>query len=1555
MRHIKHLSVLILCILPMALWGNTIVPFGKESPWEMKFVFQENDEGIPPANDSNGKAWYETDYDDSAWGALTGPIQRDDEWELGEGNFYKWENEYGCFYLRRTFTVNLDEVDVDNIFIKYIADDYAEIYINGVEVSRTQYNYEMRAQVPADLLVDGENTLAIYVNDNGGGGAYLDYAIVDVSDDAPFLSPYQDAQGVWYEYNDETESWEITGNDYWINDFVIPATLYDIPVTVIRDNAFGDGICNSITLPEGLLVIGNEAFRFGSLTSLTIPASVNEIGEDIVQGCDFLTSLTVAEGNSWFDSRDDCNAIIFTSEDKLIVSCPATTIPETVTSIGWHAFKGSLMAEITIPAQITMIEDEAFSECGQLVKVTMESEEPIEVDGDPFPDRNNQFLYVPAGCKQAYQETEPWSEFFAIYEEGEEIVYSSVGYVRLTEVDNGYKLTFVYDDQFVTSRLNGETVYSLEEVDGEPEWLNNRVCESVTQVVIDESFADARPTQTHSWFREMPVSSIEGLEYLNTSEVTSMNAMFCQSSNITSLDLSTFDTSNVLETGEMFLCCSGLTELTLPLSLSNLSDNACEGVGSEEAPCMIIVPDDFDFGEATVSASGFLWKGGWFRSSASFLDATVENPLDVTSYFIKNPSFDGNVYTGWSGTSWEHYRPQENAEQYNKNYDIYQDLIGLPEGVYKFSANTFYRAGNVEPAYKNFKAGNEESRYAKLYASTSDNEVETSISSPFSARLTSSLPEGSWLSATDEESNVTYWIPNDMPAADAFFKAGYCNDNEVLIAVTDGHLRIGARKSTTVTGDWSMFDDFALIYYGAGSDAVTFYKNSCLEKLETVDVTGAVYTNDYFSAYEEAIGALQEATTLEEVYAAITACQSAISVLKENLDLWRQLSSLQSLAMETAADTDYLELYRDQCSQWAETDYVALLEARTAPNEELVDEIARVTAMIDEVYHHPSGEDIDMTSLLVNPNFTDYENGWTKEAAFGGNVRADGLEENPCFESWNNANFDIYQIVKNLPKGVYRVSVQGFYRYGRNNYQAYLDGEQYTTKETCPVFIYLNNNITPFTNVYDMKVYDEEFYNYDHEQQALPNGTPIYFPNSMTSSSIAFSTGMYTQSAYGLVYNDGDEIRIGVKGSSNQLGDSWSIWDNFKLTFCGFKADVVRPVLEQAIAEAENELNIAMGSDMATALQDAINEGKAVVDGEDGEAMFNALMQLYDLKEPVSESKAVFVQLVEANNELASAIENAVASDDIVAEANALITSVTEGIANHTYADSDVEGLMEDIITMVHRLGIPQDMASATVANPVECTSIIINPAYDNGDNHGWSGDAVVNASSKNTENYNTNFDYYQELTGLPEGIYRVVVQGFYRAGSYFNDDLSYSADPTADNNALLYAVAGDDVVSKPLKRLASEALVTETLSDGWVYCDEGGKRAVPNTTTAGDEAFRTTNADGTSLLYSGNTVEAKVGSDGKLVIGLKKEALLDYDWTLWDNWQLFYLGKGFVLGDANGDGGVSATDITVAVDYMINGNTEIICLKNADVNEDGEVNVTDITLIVKMILEPSN
>ena len=120
-------------------------------------------------------------------------------------------------------------------------------------------------------------------------------------------------------------------------------------------------------------------------------------------------------------------------------------------------------------------------------------------------------------------------------------------------------LTFYCDN--VRAYRTG-TTYDLNMGTNKPVWNTDSTCRSVTRIVFDASFADARPTTTAYWFHLMEsLTTIEGIEYLNTSAVTNMSSMFYKCNQLTNLDVSHFNTANVTSFASLFYNCSNLTSI----------------------------------------------------------------------------------------------------------------------------------------------------------------------------------------------------------------------------------------------------------------------------------------------------------------------------------------------------------------------------------------------------------------------------------------------------------------------------------------------------------------------------------------------------------------------------------------------------------------------------------------------------------------------------------------------------------------------------------------------------------------------------------------------------------------------------------------------------------------------------------------------------------------------------------------------------------------------------------------------------------------------------------
>ena len=147
----------------------------------------------------------------------------------------------------------------------------------------------------------------------------------------------------------------------------IPNSNNNIVTAAIPAAVTYNGMTYSVTS------IGDRAFfNCRSLTSVTIPNSVTSIGDWAFADCSSLVSMVVESGNTKYDSRDNCNAIIETATNILIAGCQNTIIPNSVTSIGDRAFQYcSSLTSITIPNSVTSIGDDAFYNCDGLTSVTI--------------------------------------------------------------------------------------------------------------------------------------------------------------------------------------------------------------------------------------------------------------------------------------------------------------------------------------------------------------------------------------------------------------------------------------------------------------------------------------------------------------------------------------------------------------------------------------------------------------------------------------------------------------------------------------------------------------------------------------------------------------------------------------------------------------------------------------------------------------------------------------------------------------------------------------------------------------------------------------------------------------------------------------------------------------------------------------------------------------------------------------------------------------------------------------------------------------------------------
>ena len=187
-------------------------------------------------------------------------------------------------------------------------------------------------------------------------------------------------------------------------------------VTSIGDGAFrGCRGLTELTLPNSVTSIGDCAFYGCSgLTELILPNSVTSIGNYAFSDCSGLEKITVESGNSCYDSRDNCNSIIDTETNTLIVGCKNSVIPNGVTSIGDSAFGGcSGLTELTLSNSVTSIGGYAFAYCSGLAKIASLAGIPPMCGRKVFDgvNKTNCELIVPEGSVAAYKQAYGWNGF----------------------------------------------------------------------------------------------------------------------------------------------------------------------------------------------------------------------------------------------------------------------------------------------------------------------------------------------------------------------------------------------------------------------------------------------------------------------------------------------------------------------------------------------------------------------------------------------------------------------------------------------------------------------------------------------------------------------------------------------------------------------------------------------------------------------------------------------------------------------------------------------------------------------------------------------------------------------------------------------------------------------------------------------------------------------------------------------------------------------------------------------------------------------------------------
>ena len=337
----------------------------------------------------------------------------------------------------------------------------------------------------------------------------------------------------WYKSNDDGSNANI------IKKVVFDASFANARPTNCHLWFYG---CKNLTTIEGIEYLNTE-----NVTSMSLMFS----------GCSALTTLNLSN----FDTQSVTNMTGMFSDCRALTTLDVSNFnTQNVTDMSFMFFNCSAITTLDIAKFDTKnVTDMSFMFCSDPALTTIYASDK----------------FVTTACKEDRNMFTSCANLVGAvpYDEnkvGKEMANYTTGYFTdiASKVAESYA---VFDEATNTLTFKHDTkktagAFALNEGDNAPGWYKSNDDGSnaniIKKVVFDASFANARPTSCYKWFYDCTnLTTIEGIEYLNTENVTNMGWMFSACEALTILDVSNFDTKNVTNMRYMFSICFALTTL----------------------------------------------------------------------------------------------------------------------------------------------------------------------------------------------------------------------------------------------------------------------------------------------------------------------------------------------------------------------------------------------------------------------------------------------------------------------------------------------------------------------------------------------------------------------------------------------------------------------------------------------------------------------------------------------------------------------------------------------------------------------------------------------------------------------------------------------------------------------------------------------------------------------------------------------------------------------------------------------------------------------------------
>ena len=210
---------------------------------------------------------------------------------------------------------------------------------------------------------------------------------------------------------------------------------------------------------------------------------------------------------------------------------------------------------------------------------------------------------------------------------------------------------------------------------------------------------------------------------------------------------------------------------------------------------------------------------------------------------------------------------------------------------------------------------------------------------------------------------------------------------------------------------------------------------------------------------------------------------------------------------------------------------------------------------------------VDATFFITAPDFLYEDRRITSDKCWGTDLtKTDGMraEKNTMLnthngEQFNKAAFNVTQTLTGIPNGVYKLTMQGFYRNGDNGPSATAHNNQ---TEELLVVLYAGNKSTPLRSIYSEAQQQQNASSFNLSTDAG------YIPDRQWYAAQCFTDGYYLNTLEEIVVTD-NTLTIGVRKENKAVTNDWTVFDNFTLLYLGVDLSILQERYDAQLAAAK--------------------------------------------------------------------------------------------------------------------------------------------------------------------------------------------------------------------------------------------------------------------------------------------------------------------------------------------------------------------------------------------------